>query len=797
MLQSLSIRNLALLEFVSVDFDPGFAAVTGETGAGKSILIGALALLAGERADKAVIRQGAAGLRGRGLAPFQGPAPGGRAPRRAGPAGLRGGPPRPEAQPAARAGAEDHGQRRAWRPWPRCSGSANSGSTSTGRASRGASSRTPASSSSSTSTARPGPRSRPTARITGPGATSRPRASAWPPRRGSRRTSSRSWRRSWRSSTGSTSPRRPSPPSSGTSRGRAARRRSPPWPRASRRASRATRALDEDRRARARGEAPRGVDPASKELAERLAAASAELGDLASEFGSLGRELQSDPEGEGPLEERMNSWLEARRRHGPDVRSVAAAREAMRLRVTSQGDIEGALARLDRQIEAAAREARKAAAALRAVREKAAKSLARVAAAGIAELGFAKAEFRISITDAPGPRADRRLRLRVPLLAQRRRGAASAQPHRLERRARARHARPEGGPRRPGRPCPSSSSTRSTPTSAARSAASSASGWPPSPSATRCSASPTCPRWPRQASSHFVVLKDQSGERAVVTIEPIHGDRKARVAELARMLGRPERQERPGPRREAAAGGLSHAHETRAPGRFGGGRHAGVGDRRGDARPRSSAFGARSARGQGGDHRRRARLRDRHRVLRPAHFRGGARATPTTPSAASWSRARPAATGHRSSGSRGRWRSRCATAATTARTWRLVAEHCEGERRGGGRLHAAADYLVHAIGFTPGFPYLGGLPEALRTPRRDTPRAHVPAGSVAIGGAQTGVYPVESPGGWQIIGRTPVALFRPGKPGLAPAARATACASGRSRRRNSSHGSNRHTRRDA
>ena len=76
-------------------------------------------------------------------------------------------------------------------------------------------------------------------------------------------------------------------------------------------------------------------------------------------------------------------------------------------------------------------------------------------------------------------------------------------------------------------------------------------------------------------------------------------------------------------------------------------------------------------------------------------------------------------------------------------------------------LHSGAEYLVHAIGFTPGFPYLGGLPERLRTPRRDTPRAHVPAGSVAIGGSQTGVYPVGSPGGWQIVGRTPIALFRP------------------------------------
>jgi inhibitor of KinA len=73
--------------------------------------------------------------------------------------------------------------------------------------------------------------------------------------------------------------------------------------------------------------------------------------------------------------------------------------------------------------------------------------------------------------------------------------------------------------------------------------------------------------------------------------------------------------------------------------------------------------------------------------------------------------------------------------------------------------HAASDYLVYAIGFTPGFPFLGGLPEALATPRRATPRARVPAGSVGIGGPQTGVYPIASPGGWQLIGRTPLALF--------------------------------------
>jgi KipI family sensor histidine kinase inhibitor len=90
-----------------------------------------------------------------------------------------------------------------------------------------------------------------------------------------------------------------------------------------------------------------------------------------------------------------------------------------------------------------------------------------------------------------------------------------------------------------------------------------------------------------------------------------------------------------------------------------------------------------------------------------------------------------------------------------------VAAHAGMDAAALSALHASVDYLVYAIGFTPGFPYLGGLPEALRMPRRDTPRAHVPAGSVAIGGGQTGVYPVDSPGGWNIIGRTPLALFRP------------------------------------
>ncbi|WP_313654617.1 5-oxoprolinase subunit PxpB [Pantoea sp.] len=76
-------------------------------------------------------------------------------------------------------------------------------------------------------------------------------------------------------------------------------------------------------------------------------------------------------------------------------------------------------------------------------------------------------------------------------------------------------------------------------------------------------------------------------------------------------------------------------------------------------------------------------------------------------------------------------------------------------------LHSSSEYVVFFIGFQPGFPYLGGLDPRLHTPRRAEPRISVPAGSVGIGGSQTGVYPLASPGGWQLIGQTRTALFDP------------------------------------
>lgn len=77
------------------------------------------------------------------------------------------------------------------------------------------------------------------------------------------------------------------------------------------------------------------------------------------------------------------------------------------------------------------------------------------------------------------------------------------------------------------------------------------------------------------------------------------------------------------------------------------------------------------------------------------------------------------------------------------------------------RIHSSGEYVVYLLGFAPGFPFLGGMSQRIATPRRSTPRLVIPSGTVGIAGMQTGVYPIVTPGGWQLIGRTPVPLFRP------------------------------------
>jgi len=94
---------------------------------------------------------------------------------------------------------------------------------------------------------------------------------------------------------------------------------------------------------------------------------------------------------------------------------------------------------------------------------------------------------------------------------------------------------------------------------------------------------------------------------------------------------------------------------------------------------------------------------------------------------------------------------------------KFVAEHAGKTEEEVVRIHTSTEYLIYMLGFTPGFTYLGGMSEEIATPRLKTPRVKIPAGSVGIAGSQTGVYPIDSPGGWQLIGRTPVRMYDAGR----------------------------------
>lgn len=93
----------------------------------------------------------------------------------------------------------------------------------------------------------------------------------------------------------------------------------------------------------------------------------------------------------------------------------------------------------------------------------------------------------------------------------------------------------------------------------------------------------------------------------------------------------------------------------------------------------------------------------------------------------------------------------------------FVAEHAGITPEEVVKLHTSRDYLIYMLGFLPGFAYLGGMDERLFCPRLDSPRVKIPAGSVGIGGEQTGVYPLDSPGGWRLIGRTPLKPYDPNR----------------------------------
>jgi DNA repair protein RecN (Recombination protein N) len=278
------------------------------------------------------------------------------------------------------------------------------------------------------------------------------------------------------------------------------------------------------------------IDPASKPLADRLGSAAVELNELGAEFAALGQQLQFEPEQAEQLTARMNTWLELKRKHGGELPAVIAARDDLRRRIEAQGDLAGTLAKLEKQVADAERAAKKEAAALRVLREKAAKELAKVAAKGIAQLGFKKADFSVRVVSLPelGPTGDCGCEFlfspnvgEAPLPLNR--VASSGELARVMLALKTVLADLDevallvfdevdanvGGEigRVVGEKMAAIAKNHQV----------------------------LCvthlPQVAAQATCHLVVTKDQSKDRAVVTIEPIQASRKVRVTELARMLG--------------------------------------------------------------------------------------------------------------------------------------------------------------------------------------------------------------------------------------------------------------------
>jgi DNA repair protein RecN (Recombination protein N) len=278
------------------------------------------------------------------------------------------------------------------------------------------------------------------------------------------------------------------------------------------------------------------IDPSTRPLAERLHALSIEVADLAGEYGALGGQFSFEPEEMEQIQTRMNAWLDLKRKHGRDLDAILAAREEMRRRLEVQGDLEGVLARLDRQRDEAAKTMRQAAAALRRDREKAARELAKVAAKAIAQLGFKKADFRVGVTvlPEPGPTGDTGVEFlfspnvgEAPLPLNR--IASSGELARVMLALKTVLADLDEVPvlvfdevdanvgGEIGRVVGEQMAKISR--------------------AHQVLCVTHLPQVAAQASAHLVVEKDQSSDRAVVRIEAIHERRDERIAELARMLG--------------------------------------------------------------------------------------------------------------------------------------------------------------------------------------------------------------------------------------------------------------------
>jgi DNA repair protein RecN (Recombination protein N) len=291
------------------------------------------------------------------------------------------------------------------------------------------------------------------------------------------------------------------------------------------------------------------LDPGSKLLADRLNSSVIELADLGAEFSSLSQELNFDPDEATALQERMNAWLEAKRRYGPELDDVLEEREKIRQKLEMQGDIEGACAKMDEQIRLAEKELRVVAAKLRVQREKAARDLAKVAAKAIAQLGFKKADFGVRIEGLPdfGPSGDCRCEFifspnvgEAPLPLNR--IASSGELARVMLALKTVLADLDEVPvlvfdevdanvgGEIGR-------------IVGEKMAQIAKGH-------QVFCVTHLPQVAAQGRSHFLVEKDQSKDRVVVNILPLHDKRSSRIEELARMLGD-----------RTAKSALSHAEE--------------------------------------------------------------------------------------------------------------------------------------------------------------------------------------------------------------------------------------------
>lgn len=278
------------------------------------------------------------------------------------------------------------------------------------------------------------------------------------------------------------------------------------------------------------------LDEDSQSLADRIQALGIEVSDLAQDYAGLGADLQFEPEEIELLHVKMNAWLDAKRKHGNDPVAVAEAREALRNQLDAQGDIEGALARQDKRVTEAHATAAKKAAALTKQRKIAAKKLAKVAAESIAQIGFKKADFVIGLENLGelGPAGDSRVEFQFsPNVGEEVRPlhkiASSGELARVMLALKTVLAELDAVPVLVFDEVDANVGGEIGGIVGQKMAEIGQNH--------QVLCVTHLPQVAAQGSAHFVVEKDQSRDRAEVTIRSIHEDQKLRVDELARMLG--------------------------------------------------------------------------------------------------------------------------------------------------------------------------------------------------------------------------------------------------------------------